>query len=109
MEDMVVFVNASIAELGSSLNDPIFLVFMVLALFIGLKFGWVRGLVAVMLLAAVRVGFVDWREFSPEVPPSPMLPFVFAATFFAAGLVAGFAKLLCIYTRHHDHPGRRSY
>jgi asparagine N-glycosylation enzyme membrane subunit Stt3 len=102
MQDLFGFVDGNVAVIRASVGDPVFLLLLVLTLFSGLWFGWVSGFASVVILALVRVAFVDWQEFVPDAPPSPILPYIFTATVCMALIVLALAKGFQAWRRNMD-------
>ncbi|MDB5524070.1 MAG: hypothetical protein JWM58_1833 [Rhizobium sp.] len=94
MQDMLAFFNANVGVIKGSLRDTAFLSCLLLSLIAGATLSWSGGAIAIVLLAIVRVGLADWQQFSPGVPPSPNLIYVFSGMFFAAISVFIAIKLL---------------
>ena len=91
MDEILAFAHMNIELIRLSVRDPVFLICVLLAVFVALAHNWIVGVLITTLIALVRAAVIDWEHFSPGVPPSPGLVFVFSAT-----LIAGLIVLMCV-------------
>jgi len=87
MHGLSSFFTVNLGEIESSLTDPLLLFCLIAALLAAFSLGWLRGVVVLLLLAIGRVMITDWQNFSPGIPPSPKLIYIFTSTLISVLLV----------------------
>jgi hypothetical protein len=94
MQGLFSFLTINVNEIRSSLTDPLSLVCLIAVFFGAFGLNWVRGLIMALALAAARTVISDYQHFSPGVPPSFDLVYVFTSTLVSVLIVFFAIKLL---------------
>lgn len=91
----------------ASVGDPVFLLVMGTGFLFGLSARWITGAMTAALLAAIRVGIVDWQHFVPGTEPSATLADIFlftVVTTFVAFAAGKLCRVVIFIPRRRQRP-----